>query len=171
MKMKEKLLRVRPFNMANFSGGAGYMPYFAMLAFLAAFPAALILWTGLATTMTTDDGLLDYPILKRRLKRVLLPICLILFIACSSLLVLTLDPSTYGGRVQDYWLSMLWAAAVTTIGIFFSMYLSAKLLSTLGKHLTKVKWFLCTLVFTALMLILGFFIFMVLVSFGDSLRS
>jgi len=164
-KEKEKLLRIRPFNMANFSGGYGYMPVYAIFGVLVSLPATLILWTGFAISMKKGIGIIDFQILKRRLNRILLPICLVLFIPWAIFLATTLY-----GNIWAYGLATIWAAAIPTIGIYFSMFFSGKLLSTRGK-LYKGKWLLFTLIFIVIIAMIGSFILFFLTGLGDILES
>ena len=168
MKKKEKLLRIRPFNMANFSGGSGYMPLFAMFGMIASFPATLFLWMGIATSLKTEDGYLDYQILKRRINRIVLPICLVLLVICVMVFVPMV--LSYGGNLLAYGLEILWCAAIPTIGMYCSLLLSAGLLNTRNK-LTKGKWLLLTLGFSALLALLGIVVMILLDSFCGSLNS
>jgi hypothetical protein len=69
VRKKKNILRLRPFNMANFSGGSGYMPLYAIYGFIITLPAVLLLWSGFALSMKKEDGKLDYKILKRRIMR------------------------------------------------------------------------------------------------------
>ena len=158
---KEKILRIRPFNMANFSGGSGYMPLFAIFGAIAFIPAALLLWTGLAISMETENGTLNYQILKRRLNGILLPICIVLFALWGGFLT-----TTVYGSILAYGLAILWCAAVPTLGIYCSIFLSAKLLNNRWK-LTKIKWLLCTLGFTVLILAAGIGGFYLFTGLGD----
>ena len=87
MKNKAKLLGVRPFNMANFSSGSGYFIMSLFVSFIFTLPASLLLWGGMALPLKTKDGTLDYQILKRRLIRIALPICLVV----SLILIFALD--------------------------------------------------------------------------------
>ncbi|MCL2506056.1 MAG: hypothetical protein FWE93_07505 [Alphaproteobacteria bacterium] len=154
--------------MANYSGGSGYMPLFAMFAFFASFPATLFIWTGMATSSKTEDGALDYQILKRRINRTVLPSCLVLFVICVIVFVPMV--LSYSGNLLAYGLEILWCAAVPTIGMYCTLFLSAKLLNT-GNKLTKGKWLLLTLGFSALLVVLGIVVMMLLDAFCGSLNS
>ena len=155
--------------MTNFSGGSYYMPLYAILAFCVSFPATLLIWTGMATSLGEEDGTLDYQRLRRRLNRVLLPICLGLFVLCA--LFLNSGLSTYDGigDLLSYGPSLLWGAAVPTIGIYCSVSSSARLLNSTS-NLSKRRWFLCTLLFIVLILVIGFIVFTILSAIGDSLH-
>ena len=165
MAERERLLRLRPFNMANFSGGSGYMPVYAILGALAFVPAVLLLWTGFAISLKTENGNLHYQILKRRLNRILLPICIVLFIPWA----IYLGTAIYG-NIFAYGLALLWCAGVPTLGIYCCMLFSAMLLNAKGK-LSKGKWLLLTLGFAVLLLTAGIGIFLLLLGLGDLLDT
>ena len=66
MNKRPQILRVRPFNMANFSGAGGYIPVMHIFGVIFILPATFILSFGLAVSLEKEDGKLDYSILKRR---------------------------------------------------------------------------------------------------------
>lgn len=167
MKKREKLLRIRPYNMANFSGGSGYMPLVAIFGAIASFPVTLIIWMGMAISLEKEDGTLDYQILKIRLNRTLLPICLVFSVIIGIFLVSSFNPSAYGGSIKDYGLAILWGMAIPALVMYGSMFLSSMLLNAIG-HLSKAKWFLLTLAFAALLVVLSIDVLNSLVSLGDS---
>ena len=51
MKKRKKLLRIRPFNMANFSGAGGYIPFWGIFGAIASLPATLLIRAGLADSI------------------------------------------------------------------------------------------------------------------------
>jgi len=150
---KEKILRIRPYNMANFSGGSGYMPMFAMLAMIVAAPAGLFINLGLAINAKKEDGTLDYQIVKTRLIRIILPLALVLFALC--LFAYVPNVLDYGGDLRAYWMEILWCAAVPTLGIYFVLFASAKFLDGKSK-LTKVNWFFITLILIIILAVIGY---------------
>ena len=151
MKEREQLLRIRPFNMANFSGAGGYIPMLAMYGAFFSFPATFLLWTGLAASLKKENGKLDYFILKRRLKRIVLPICMALIIPwivfCKNQL------SSYGSSPSAVMLAF-WTSAVLSVGIYLPIFWAAKLLDKRG-NLTKGKWLSLTFAFAVLMVVIG----------------
>jgi hypothetical protein len=165
MKKKEKLLRIRPFNMANFSGGSYYMPVVAFLGMVVSFPATLLLWLGTARALKKEDGTLDYAILKRRLNRIVLPVCLALFVPLAVLLALTISDLS---DIWIYGLAILWGAAVPTVGMYCTMSLSAALLNKKSK-LTYGRWLPVTLGFSAALVAAGAVIEWLLAGLGDML--
>ena len=155
--------------MANFSGGYGYMPVYAILAMIISFPATLLIWAGIARSFKKDDGTLDYQILKRRLSRILLPICIVVFVLC--LIPFSASVFSYGGSFQAYGLAIIWGAAIPTIGIYCSMLFAARSLNAKG-NLTPGKWGLWTTAYSALLLGVGFMALMFLwVPLGGFLES
>ncbi|MCL1897043.1 MAG: hypothetical protein FWG03_10940 [Clostridiales bacterium] len=149
--------------MANFSAGSGYMPLYAIFGAVVSFPATLLLWAGMAVSITKGDGTADYPVIKRRLNRVLLPLCGALYICCVFLFAAAIY-----GSIVVYAAPILWGAAVPTLGIYGSVFCSATILNAKGK-LTKGKWFLLTMLLSALIAIAGTVITFLLANLCDSL--
>jgi len=164
MKRKEKILRIRPFNMANFSGGSGYLLMYAMLGWMLTLPATILLWAGMALPLKTENGTLDYQILKIRLTRIALPICLVMFAFFAY--ALASNSSLYSGNITDYFLANLWTASYYTLGIFCSIFYAAKMLNDNNK-LSKGKLFLWTVVYYALLLGIGIPVSFLLESLGS----
>ena len=152
--IQKKVLRIRPFNMANFSGAGGYIPMVAILGTLVAFPATLLLWTGFALPMKTESGDLDYSVLKRRLTRVLLPLYCLSLVPWFSIVIH--QTSFYGGSVFGF---LVYAASIAAIhfgGIFISIYYPAKRQSHFPSF-SKGKWFSFTVLYALLMVVVAFF--------------
>ena len=163
------------------------MPVYAIFGIIASFPAAFIIWIGMVSPFKNEDGTsnepeslepsdrepsdrkfsatLDYQILKRKLNRIVLPICSMLLIPWVIFLATTLY-----GSISAYGLATIWGAAIPTIGIYGSMLLSAKLLDTKGK-LTKGIWLLLTLLFMVILAWVGIYILFLLSGIGDTLDS
>jgi len=92
MRQRGKLLRLRPFNMANFSSGAGLISFFGFFfAVFCIFPSVVIIWAGLARPLMNENGVIDYNVLVRRLKKILLPICILAFVVLTLFLLMFLD--------------------------------------------------------------------------------
>ena len=151
MREREQLLRIRPFNMANFSGAGGYIPMLAMFGAFFSFPATFLLWTGLAVSLKKEDGKLDYFILKRRLKRIVLPICMAFTILW---IIFCINQLSFYGSSTSAILLTIWTSAVHSVGMYLPIFCSAKLLNE-RNNLTKGKWFSLTLAFAVLMVIIG----------------
>ena len=152
MKKEEKILRIRPFNMANFSGAGGYIPVFAIFGGLVSFPATLALWSGMASQVVNEDGTLNAALLKRRLARILLPLGLVSLILWFAIVIDQI--SQYGGNLVGAMIATVFVVALHIGGMYISIYFSGKLVSRSGQ-LTKGKWFLLTLTFSIMMLIVG----------------
>ena len=162
---KEKLLRIRPFNMANFSGTVGYMPIYALFAMIASFPATFFVWAGIAGSLKKEDGSMEYQILKRRLNRILLPICIIAFVLCF--IPFSFNVLDYGGSLAAYWPAIAWGAGVPTVGIYCVLLFTARRLNGRGL-LFKMKWLKWVLISSALMLVIAFFVLILfIVPLGD----
>jgi hypothetical protein len=138
--------------MANFSGAGGYIPLLALFGMIFSLPTILLLWTGLAVSLQKGyDGKYDYAILERRLKKIVLPICLIAIVPWSLLLLSQIF--SYGGGWP--WIPIiLWIVFIQTIGIYMVLFYSAK--HSGGKnHISKLRWFLITFAFAILWLIIN----------------
>lgn len=132
--MKEKILRIRPFNMANFSSGAGmwaFLAIFVLPVFL--FPAMLIVWVGFALPLETEDGTINYEILVRRLNRVLLPICATVFILPLAVYILPLIPHSLTLNAFMGMFSLAILISIPIFGIFFASRLAAAGLHKSGR--------------------------------------
>jgi len=137
--------------MANFSGSFGYMPMFAILGVIAALPATLLLWAGLAISLNSDDDVTQYPIIKRRLNRIALPICLL---PSPFLVILAINERNfYGGSDLGILIDVIaiaCLAALPVVGIYGSLAISANWLNKTGK-LTQARWLLVALGLTLVM--------------------
>jgi len=147
--MKEKILRVRPFNMANFSSGAGAWVAFLVLfipifSWIAMFPATFFVWAGFALPIEKEeDGQMDYFILERRLNRILFPICvavyvLLIVLAVWGALGLDIEASEAVDIIIGTFIFAL-LMIPPTFGIYFSAKKAAFMLYEENK-LTKGKY-------------------------------
>ena len=119
----------------------------------------------MAFSLKTTDGKLDYHILKRRLKRVALPICLVLFFGCIYFLSLVTPDKL------DYAAAILWGATLSTMGIYCSLFFSAKFVNTSGS-LTRGAWLGMTMLCAAAIAVFCWFVFgYVLMPLGDYFNS
>jgi type IV secretory pathway TrbD component len=122
----EKILRIRPFNRANFSSGAGVLAFYGIfMSWITIFPVVFFVWLGFALPMKKEDGAIDYYVLKRRLNRILLPICLVLFALFHSGHRNTVAVYCGPNCVHSYIPLSLWVAFFPTVGIFAAARLSA----------------------------------------------
>ena len=151
MKRREKLLRLRPFNMANFSSGAGMLVIWGILfSCMFILLPMFFLWAGFALPMKMEEGEMNYHVLVRRLNHMLLPICLVFF--CLFFWgVLGMIPENDGRLLLS-----LWVASFPTLGIFFAARISAtRLYNSETKYLTKGNWFKYLLVAALLLIVIG----------------
>jgi len=151
MKQRGKLLRLRPFNMANFSSGAGMLVFIGAFASMFVFPPVLLIWAGFALPVRTEYGEINYPILVKRLNRVLLPICIVLF--CVLLYNGIFDFISFqAGEV----LSVIWTAAFPTLGLFLTARISAaRLYDSHSRDFTKGWWLVSLLLYTIALIVIG----------------
>ena len=149
MKERARLLRIRPFNMANFSGAGGYIPFMAIYGAFITVPATLLLWAGLAASLKKEDGKLNYSILKRRLNIFVLPICLA---ATIPWIIFCYEQISFYGSGVSVVLTAILVTAVHTVGMYFTIYFSAQWLEK-RNDLTKKKWFLYTLLCAVLLIV------------------
>ena len=159
-----KVLRIRPFNMANFSGAGGYIPVYVMTGSIVSFPATLWLWAGFAATIKDENGRLNFGVLGRRLKWVLLPICCVSIIPWIAIMISQL--SYYGGNPASWVPAIAWAAFLHNIGVYIAIYRSAKKLNE-KDLLSKGMWFRSTFMHGVMIAIVGFFVSLLLVGFGS----
>jgi len=154
MKKKGEILRIRPFNMANFSGAGGYIPIFAIFGTIATFPATLVIWTNMASSVVNGDGSLNYALLRKRLiKYTLLPVSIVSLVLWIGIVMGQI--SSYGGNLIVAVISTVFVVAVHIGGIYVSIFYSAKLVNVISHRFTRDKWLLSTLIFAALMVVVG----------------
>jgi len=112
----------------------------------------LLLWSGLAVSLKKEDGKLNYFILERRLDRIIFPICVLCTILTIILCINSL--SFYSWDEPD---TIVYAvfASIIPLGMYLPISFSARLLDKTDR-LTRGKWFLLTLAFAVLMLVVGF---------------
>ncbi|MDR0272427.1 MAG: hypothetical protein LBI27_03820 [Clostridiales bacterium] len=160
---KAKLLRIRPFNMANFSSAGSVLAFGMLFVYFFSLPCTLLLWTGLAVSLKNENGELNYNVLIMRLKRIVIPICIVLYIM-GLVFVFRLTAYDISRYIFAIPVSVV-AAAFPFVGIYFPIYLSAKHLNE-NQALTKGRWFLRTLAYHVLISVLswaGFLVFITVV--------
>jgi hypothetical protein len=153
MKQKNELLRLRPFNMANFSSGAGAL-IFAIIFSSGIFtlPAMILVWTGFALPIKKGNGMLNFKILQRRLNRILFPICCVFF---AFWIYALWDTGEIFDSFEDSIIVVLFSA-YSTLGIFFAARWSAIFLFKKNK-LTKSNY-LIVLIISGMWIILGWIV-------------
>jgi len=119
MSQKKKILRIRPFNMANFSSGAGFLAFSSISTSIAILPIMFVIWYGLASSIYTKENFLDYNILTKRANRIFLPICIAMFVL--ALIFISPDMLSYFGRNGYSFtqrLTTIWISAFPTLGMY-----------------------------------------------------
>ena len=144
MTKRRNVFRIRPFNMANFSGAGGYIPLFAVMGFIASLPATLLMWTGLALSARNLDDSLKQPLLERRLRRVILPICA----ALGTILIIAMcftyiDQTSFYGTSPGVIAATAWTCIAPPVSMYLCIYLPFKWLGTRNR-LSFIRWFLLT---------------------------
>ena len=154
MKQKEAILRTRPFNMANFSSGAGLIEIVGIIFIPSVFVSAFFVWTGFALPMETEDGRFNHAVLKRRLNKGLLPTCLTLFGLLFSIMFANI---LFGNRGLSFLPIYLWVSAFPTLGIYLIAILAAKFLQKDGDFgIAKVLYLIYILIAAFLLAVVSF---------------
>jgi hypothetical protein len=161
--MKAKIIRIRPFNMANFSSGALYVMLFVLYGFVILLPSIVLVVTGFAGPLKIKDKDLSYAVLKRRLMWFLLPICSIGFV----ILVYVYAGLFLYNLYQWYYIpALLFVPAVQCFGTFYCLLRAARVLDE-QDLLYKSKWIVKTLKYMLVLLPLGVVGTAVLVGLGS----
>lgn len=112
---KRKIIKVRPFNMANFSGGSGYLVFSLIYQLFALIPATLIIWlVSLVRLPKDENGETDRKRAGKRFYAVSIPFSVILIVVAS---VFAFE-NNYG-TFAEYWLEVIIISLVPTLGAFF----------------------------------------------------
>jgi len=151
MTKKKKILRIRPFNMANFSSGAGFLAFSSLIGVIFIIPAAFFIWCGLASSIIVAKGETYYDLAKQRANRILLPIAIVSFFIIASfglegMLSYFRNP-TLGNRIVA-----IWIAAFPTLGFYCVVRL---IIAWFGNGLSTTKLLLGTLAGSILLGIFG----------------
>lgn len=112
---KRRIIKVRPFNMANFSGGSGYLIFSLIYQAFAILPAALIIWAiSLIKLPKNEDGETDVYRAGKRFYAVAIPFSVILIVIAAVLAVIT----NYG-TFLEYWFEIFIITFAPTLCAFF----------------------------------------------------
>ena len=154
--------------MANFSAGSGYLPMFAVMCAIVSVPAALLLWTGMALPLKKVNGYLDYAVFKRRMLRIVLPVCIAFYILFVYMGASGTLP--YSGGKLAYWPAILANAVILAFVPYLSSLFAAGRLNAVGR-LTMGKCLLWTAIFSVALTLLGLAVFMGFLTLGDYLYN
>lgn len=114
-KEKNKILKVRPFNMANFSGGSGYLVFSVLYQAVAIFPAMVLIWfASLIKLPKNDAGEIDKERAGKRFYFISIPISVILIII-ATVFAFTMNYGTF----FEYWFEVILVVLVPTVSTFF----------------------------------------------------
>ena len=114
-KEKSKILKIRPFNMANFSGGSGYLVFSLLYQAMAIFPAMVLIWAGsLIKLPKNDDGETVKERAGKRFYCISVPFTVVLIIFAAVLAFIT----NYG-TFFEYWFEVILIVLAPTLSAFF----------------------------------------------------
>lgn len=115
-KEHRKILKVRPFNMANFSGGSGYLVFSLIYQFFAVLPAIAIIWIASLVKLPKDkeSNVIDIKRAEKRYYAVSIPICTAIIII-GTVMAFVCNYGTFA----EYWIEVLFIALVPGISLFF----------------------------------------------------
>ncbi len=112
---KGRILKVRPFNMANFSGGSGYLVFSLIYQAMAILPAMIIIWFfSLIRLPKNDTGEIEQAKAGKRFYYISVPISVILIIIATVFAFV----SNYG-TFLEYGFEVILIALVPTVSAFF----------------------------------------------------
>ena len=135
MKQNKKILRIRPFNMANFSSGAGFLAFGAIMSALFVIPINFFIWCGITAAITVGEDETFHDKAKRQANRVLLPITIVGF-----LLIIFLGSegmqSYFRSPTVASWLGVIVAAGFPTLGYYGAVRL---IIASFGKNLNAIN--------------------------------
>lgn len=115
-KEKRKILKIRPFNMANFSGGSGYLIFSIFYQAMAILPAMIIIWLAslIKLPKLEESGEINCEKAIRRYNRVAIPLCVIIAIIGVVMAIV----GNYG-TFWEYWIEILIVGLAPAICLYF----------------------------------------------------
>jgi len=139
MKTRKKILRIRPFNMANFSSGAGYMLFYAIMGAIFVIPLSFFIWWT-ALSLKTGEGDIEYKVFKRTANWIFLPVMVVLSVI--GLFITMPDIFSYFGTRDPagsmQWAALIWIVSFPTIGMYFVVRIVAAVLESRGKFTNEL---------------------------------
>lgn len=166
-KEKRKILKVRPFNMANFSGGSGYLVFSLIYQAVAILPAMIIIWFSSLLKLPKHYGyeVIDTDKAAQRYYAVSIPICVVLIVIGIALACY----SNYG-TFREYWIEILFVGITPTVCLFFIMRFCHKKIVADGKSVVSMvvlSLVLMVFVLLGVLLISGLILDPILTSIAD----
>lgn len=115
-KEKQRILKVRPFNMANFSGGSGYLVFSIVYQALAILPAMVIIWLAslIKLPKLDESGEIDCKKAVKRYNIVAVPLCVIIAII-GLIFAYVGNYGTFG----EYWIEIFLVGLAPAICLYF----------------------------------------------------
>lgn len=117
-KEKRKILKVRPFNMANFSGGSGYLVFSLLYQAMAILPAMIIIWVTSIISLKKNKKKEEFDS-KNAAKiycTISIPVCVVLAIVGLALGYYFLEGY---GELYVYFIEWVIIGALPAISMFF----------------------------------------------------
>ena len=100
---KSKILKIRPFNMANFSGGSGYLVFSLIYQAMAIIPAMIIIWFfSLIKLPKNETGEIEQAKAGKHFYYISVPVSVILIIIATVFAFV----SNYG-TFTEYWFEII----------------------------------------------------------------
>jgi hypothetical protein len=150
-KEKRKVLKIRPFNMANFSGGSGYLVFSIVYQAMAMLPALVIIWlTSLIKLPKDSFENIDRQKAGKRFYAVSIPVCFLLIIVGLVAAIAT----NYGGSL--YLVEILFIGIAPSVCTFF--VLRRCHIAIVVKEANPIKMILLSIVGTIAVLLAVFII-------------
>lgn len=133
MKGKKRILKIRPFNMANFSGGSGYAAFSLIWQAMATIPASLIIWIITVVKLPMDeDGNIDKAKALKKFRCIVIPVYVILAIFSLYIAI----ESLYSD-FTSYWYLVIFVGLVPLTASYFIF--RASLVSVCDKSSSKAS--------------------------------
>ncbi len=167
-KEKRKILKVRPFNMANFSGGSGYLVFSIIYQAMAMLPAMIIIWLAslIKLPQLEDSNEIDSDRAVKRYNIISIPLCIII----SIVGVIMAYTSNYG-TFSEYWIEILIIGIVPAICLYFIVRFCHRQIIESNKGIAPMialSVFLTAMTLIGIMLFCGGFIDPILTEIADS---
>lgn len=114
-KEKNKILKVRPFNMANFSGGSGYLVFSVLYQTAAILPGMVFIWLASLIKLSKNEaGETDEGKACKRFYFVSVPVSVVL-ILIAAVLAFSFNYGTF----QEYWFEIILIVLAPSVSAFF----------------------------------------------------
>lgn len=153
-KEKRKILKVRPFNMANFSGGSGYLVFSLIYQAMAVLPAMIIIWATSLISLKKNKKKEDFDS-KKAVKKycaISIPVCIALAIVGLALGYYCLDGY---GELYYYFIVWIIVGITPSIGMFFIIKSCYKLVAEEKSDIPTAVFISAIMVIVLLAIVFG----------------